>query len=71
MKKLPTSQDLQSLFWLFGHFFIRHGDSIFFTKLIYLSCSFINYIREIKFMNKFIFTLSNGEISKIKVLDLE
>jgi hypothetical protein len=32
---------------------------IFFTKLIYLSCSFIKYKKYVKFMNKFIFTLSN------------
>ena len=44
---------------------------IFFTKLIYLSCSFKNYKRDVKFVNKFIFTLSNEERGKIKVVDLE
>jgi len=43
----------------------------FFTKLIYLSCSFINYKRDVKFVDKFILTLSNEEITKIKVVDLE
>jgi len=43
----------------------------FFIKFIYLSCSFINYKRDEKFMNKFIFTLSNKEMTKIKVVDLE
>jgi len=43
----------------------------FFTNLIYLYCSFINYKRDVKFMNKFIFTLSNEEMTKINVVDLE
>ena len=43
----------------------------FFTKHIYLSCSFINYKRDVKFMKKLIFTLSNEEMTKIKVVDLK
>ena len=43
----------------------------FFTNLICLYCSFINYKRDVKFMNKFIFTLSNEEMTKINVVDLE
>jgi len=43
----------------------------FLTKHIYLSCSFINYKRDVKFMKKLIFTLSNEEMTKIKVVDLK
>jgi len=42
----------------------------FFTSPIYISCSFINYKRE-KICDKFIFSLSNEEITKIKAIDLE
>jgi hypothetical protein len=60
-----TSQDLQSLFWLFDHLFISHDGSNnmhkFYTSL---SC-FINYERDIGFMNKFIFSLSYEEMFKI------
>jgi hypothetical protein len=34
-------------------------------NLIYLSCSFINYERDIGFMNKFIFILSYEEMFQI------
>ena len=44
---------------------------IFFTNRIYLSCSFINLKRDAKFVNKFIFTLLNEEMTTIKVVDLE
>jgi len=43
----------------------------FFTKLICFSYSFINYKRDVKFVNKFIFTLSNEEMIKIKIVDIE
>jgi hypothetical protein len=36
-----------------------------FKNLVYLSCSFINYERDIGFMNKFTFILSYGDIIKI------
>jgi hypothetical protein len=36
-----------------------------FINLIHLSCSFINYEREIDFMNKFTFILSYEEMIKI------
>jgi hypothetical protein len=35
-------------------------------NLVHLSCSFINYERDICFMNKFIFILSYEEIIKYK-----
>ena len=44
---------------------------IFFINLIYLSCSFINYKRDIKFVNKFILTLSNEDMIKINIVYLE
>jgi hypothetical protein len=42
-----------------------------FTNLIHLSCSFINYKRDVSFVNKFIFTLSYEEMTKIKIIHLD
>ena len=44
---------------------------IFFWNVIYLSCSFIYYKRDVKFLNKFVLALSNKEMIKINVVDLE
>jgi hypothetical protein len=44
---------------------------ILFTNLIYLSYSFINYERDIYFVNKFIFILSNKEMTKTKIVHLD
>jgi hypothetical protein len=38
---------------------------ILFINLMHLSCSFINYERDIVFMNKFTFILSYEEMTKI------
>jgi len=43
----------------------------FYKSYISLLCSFINYKRDVKFVNKFIFTLLNEEMTKIKVIDLQ
>ena len=42
-----------------------------FTNFIYLSCGFINYKRDINFVNNVTITLSDEEMSKIKVVDLD
>ena len=42
-----------------------------FRNLIYLSCSFINYKRDVRFMNKFIFTLSYEEKTKTNIVHLD
>ena len=49
--------------------FIGHGDSnIFLKSYIYLHKL---YERDVKFLNKFILPLSNKEMIKINVVDLE
>jgi hypothetical protein len=70
MKKLPTTKFYNfsrstNLFWLFGHLFISHVGSNNMHKSYNLSRSFINYERDIGFMNKFIFILSYKEMFKI------
>jgi hypothetical protein len=47
------------------------GVLILFTNLIHLSRSFINYKREIYFVNKFTLTLSYEEIDKINFVHLD
>ena len=42
-----------------------------FTNLIYLSSSFINYKRDVRFVNKFIFTLSYEEKTKTNIVNLD
>jgi hypothetical protein len=44
---------------------------ILFTNLIYLSYSFIKYERDICFVNKFTFILSNKEMSKTRIVHLD
>ena len=44
---------------------------ISFKNLIYMSCSFIYYKRVVKFLNKFDLDLSNKEMIKVNVVDLE
>jgi hypothetical protein len=44
---------------------------ILLTNLIYLSCSFINYKRDINFVNKFNFILSYEEMAKINSVHLD
>jgi hypothetical protein len=44
---------------------------ILFTNLIYLSSSFINYERDICFVNKYTFILSNEEMYKIRIVHLD
>jgi hypothetical protein len=44
---------------------------ILFTNLIHLCDSFINYERDICFVNKFIFILSNEEMSKTRIVHLD
>jgi hypothetical protein len=41
------------------------------TNLIHLSCSFINYERDISFVNKFTFILSYEKITKSKIVHLD
>jgi hypothetical protein len=42
-----------------------------FTNLVHLSYSFINYDRDICFMNKFTFILSYEEMIKIEIVHLD
>jgi hypothetical protein len=42
-----------------------------FTNLIHLTCSFINYKRDISFVNKFAFELSYEEMTKTKIMYLD
>jgi hypothetical protein len=44
---------------------------IFVSNLIYLSCRIINYKRDVEFVNKFVLALSNKEMIKINVVDIE
>jgi hypothetical protein len=44
---------------------------ILFTNLIHLACSFINYKRDISFMNKFTFDLSYEEMTKTEIMHLD
>ena len=46
LQSFITFRDIQSLFWLFSHLFIRHGHSNIVHKSYILSCSFINYKRD-------------------------
>jgi hypothetical protein len=57
-----TSQDLQKLFWFLVICSFHMMVLTICTNLIHLSCSFINYERDIGFINKFIFILSYEEI---------
>ena len=67
-----TFRDLQTLFWLFGHLFILHDGSKYYSQILYLSRGFMKlYERDIDFVNNIIITLSNEEMTKIKVVDLE
>jgi hypothetical protein len=42
-----------------------------FTNLIHLTCSLINYKRDISFVNKFTFDLSYEEITKTNIMHLD
>jgi hypothetical protein len=42
-----------------------------FTNLIHLTCSFINYKRDISFVNKITFDLSYEEMTKTKIMHLD
>jgi hypothetical protein len=42
-----------------------------FTHLIHLTCSLINYKRDISFVNKFTFDLSYEEITKTNIMHLD
>jgi hypothetical protein len=42
-----------------------------FTNLIHLTCSFINYKRDLSFVNKFTFNLSYEEMTKTKIMYLD
>jgi hypothetical protein len=41
------------------------------TTLIHLTCSFLNYKRDISFVNKFTFDLSYEEMTKTKIMHLD
>jgi hypothetical protein len=42
-----------------------------FINLIHLTCSFINYKRDISFVNKITFDLSYEEMTKTKIMHLD
>jgi hypothetical protein len=42
-----------------------------FTNLIYFSCSFIKFIRDVDFVNSVTIALSNEEMTKIKFVDIK
>jgi hypothetical protein len=56
---------------LFNHLFIQQGGLTFFTNRIHLNCSFINYKRDISFVNKFTSDLSYEEMTKTKLMHLD
>ena len=53
--------------------FIRHGDSNIFSNILYI-CRVVSYTireRDVKSVNKFVLALSNKEMIKINIVDLE
>ena len=67
-----TFWDLQ--FFYFGHLIIYSFDIVvvtLFTNVKYPSYCLWNYKRDVNFMNNVTTTLSDEEITKIKVVDLD